>query len=90
MNEWSYQLFEEKLGNKTNFGVLLGKKLSGKSTVAKMMSDKLGYTTIDMTVIADGCRKRLGDDENPFEGEVPIAEVEKDIVKLINDAQKSG
>lgn len=35
MNEWSYQLFDEKLGNKTQYGVMAGKSLSGKTTIAK-------------------------------------------------------
>ena len=35
MNEWNWQLFNEKLGNKVNFGVVTGEALSGKSTISK-------------------------------------------------------
>lgn len=34
MNEWDFNVFNEKLGNKTEFGVVVGRALSGKSTLA--------------------------------------------------------
>lgn len=37
MNEWSYQLFDEKLGNKVDYVILIGKSLAGKTTVAKKL-----------------------------------------------------
>ena len=51
MNEWSYQLFDEKLGNKTQFGVMVGKSLSGKTTIAKKLESSLGYKILDMGAI---------------------------------------
>jgi len=39
---------------------------------------------INMDEIAEGCKKRLTvDPEEPFEGDVPIAEIEKDVIALI-------
>jgi len=38
MNEWSFQLFNEKLGNKVEYGVLVGESLSGKTETAKCLS----------------------------------------------------
>ena len=35
MSEWSKQLFEEKLGNKVEYSVIVGKSNSGKTTIAK-------------------------------------------------------
>jgi ABC-type oligopeptide transport system ATPase subunit len=37
MSEWDFSIFNEKLGNKIEFGVLIGKSLSGKSVVAKLL-----------------------------------------------------
>jgi hypothetical protein len=37
MNEWSYKLFDEKLGNKVDYAILVGKSLSGKTTVSKKL-----------------------------------------------------
>jgi len=34
MSEWNHQLFEEKLGSKVEFGIMVGKANSGKSTLA--------------------------------------------------------
>ena len=34
MSEWNHQLFEEKLGNKVEYGLMVGKSNSGKSTLA--------------------------------------------------------
>jgi len=37
-----------------------------------------------MNVISEDVRKRLSTEDEPFEGDVPIDEVEKDITELIN------
>ena len=36
MSEWNFKTFEEKLGKKINYGFILGKSLSGKTTVSKL------------------------------------------------------
>jgi dephospho-CoA kinase len=83
MSEWNFQLFNEKLGNKIEFGVLIGKSLSGKSVVAKLLQDTQSYTILDMKQIADGVKAGLGSEEEPFEGEVPVADVEKAVTEKI-------
>lgn len=37
MSEWDFSIFSEKLGNKTDYGVILGRQLAGKSTLSKYM-----------------------------------------------------
>ena len=84
MSEWDFSIFNEKLGNKTDYGVIIGRQLAGKSTLAKYMQDKLDYTLIDMKVIKEEVKKSMGSEEEPFEGEVPLDKVEAattDIVK---------
>lgn len=39
MSEWSFQLFNEKLGNKTEFGLIVGKSLSGKTQTATLLNE---------------------------------------------------
>jgi broad-specificity NMP kinase len=75
MSEWDYQLFDEKLGNKVDYGVMVGKPLSGKTTLAKVFKDDMDYTVIDMKVLAEICKKKLGTDDEPFEGEVGIDKI---------------
>jgi hypothetical protein len=89
MNDSSFELFNEKLGNKVEFGVLCGKSMSGKTEVAGVMCSKMGYTSIDMNEITASVKASKGTEEEPFEGEVPIADVEAKVVSIIN-AQKAG
>jgi len=84
MNEWSYQLFDEKLGNSVQYGVVIGKSLTGKTTICKMMADQLGYKVIDYKTVGDKLKAKLGTEEEPFEGEVPIKDIEKEIGNMIN------
>jgi len=37
-----------------------------------------------MNAISEEVRKRLSTEDEPFEGDVPINEIEKDIVDLMN------
>jgi len=86
MTEWSYQLFEEKLGNKTQFGVIVGKSLSGKTTIAKKLESSLGYKILDMGAIQTAVQAKLTPEgEEPVA--VPIAEVEKEVASIIAASQ---
>ena len=76
MNEWSFQLFDEQMGNKVQFGFMVGKSLSGKTTLAKIMEKSHGYTPIDMKDVTQKLKDSKGTEEGPFEGEIPMEEVE--------------
>jgi len=52
---------------------LIGKSFSGKSVVAKLLEETQGFTILDMKAIAEAVKATLGSEEEPFEGEVPIA-----------------
>ena len=90
MNEWSFQLFNEKLGNKVEFGVVSGKPGSGKTQACTILEKQHGFTAINMQTISDQCKATLGTEDEPFEGDVPLADVEKAICKMINDAKSAG
>jgi len=90
MNEWSFQLFNEKLGNKVEFGVIVGESMSGKSETAKCLATNQGYEIIDMGKCTEAVKATLGTEEEPFEGEVPIADVEKQICQTIETSKSSG
>jgi len=76
MSEWDFSIFNEKLGNKTDYGVILGRQLAGKSTLSKYMSEKLDYTLLDMKATREEVKKSMGTEEEPFEGDVPIEKTE--------------
>jgi len=70
---------------------LVGESLSGKSTLAKVLAASHGYTILDMKAVEDDVKSKMTDEEgNPFEGQVPQAEVEKEIVARINAAKDRG
>lgn len=81
MTDWSDKLWSETINGKISYGIIMGKGLSGKSSVAQMLGSNHGFTVLDMKAVADEVKGRLGTEEEPFEGEVPLAEVEKDIVR---------
>lgn len=92
MDEWSYELFDEKVvGNKVTYGIIQGKPLSGKTPIANKMGDKLdpAYNVISKAKLTDVIKAELATEEGPFEGEVPFADIEQKVVKLINESKKS-
>jgi tRNA A37 N6-isopentenylltransferase MiaA len=48
MTHWDYSIFNEKLGNKINYGIVIGNTCSGKTTIANYVAMKYKYKLIDM------------------------------------------
>jgi len=48
-----------------------------------MLGKTQGYTVLDMKALTEKVKSKLGTEEEPFDGEVPIGEVEKDIVATV-------
>jgi len=90
MRSWDDATFNEHLGSRTNWGLVMGGPLSGKSLVAKIISDNTKGKVIDMIKMAELIKPRLDTEEGPFEGRVPDAEVEKDVLAMINADASSG
>jgi adenylate kinase family enzyme len=83
MSSWDYSVFNEKLGNKTDYGIIMGRAHAGKTTLAKYMVQSLDFTLVDMKAIREEVKKSLGTEEEPFEGDVPIAKTEEAITSLV-------
>lgn len=83
MEEWDASTFEEHLGKKINWGLLTGRSLSGKTTVANALCGLMKAKVINMTAIAESIKKTLGTEEEPFEGEVPLEKVEEHILNTV-------
>jgi hypothetical protein len=48
------------------------------------MASKMGYTVLDFKAFEEGVKKRLSpSEEEPFEGDVPMHEIEKDVQAYI-------
>lgn len=92
MCNWDYSVFEEKLGHKVEYGVVIGQSQSGKSTLSAVLKAQLEYQVIDMKAIADKIRAGMTNEEGePVEPdtEVPIIEVEKAIMAMIAEGRSS-
>ena len=90
MRSWDESTFNEHLGNKTEWGVVMGQSFAGKSLVAKLISDNAKAKVIDLVKLAEDIKPRLETEDGPFEGRVPDAEVEKDICAMIDADKASG
>lgn len=58
------------MGNKIDYGVVHGRTLSGKTEVCSQIKKLLGYKIIDMKQIVEDVKKKLGTEDEPFEGDV--------------------
>ena len=88
MSTWDYSVFQEKLGNKVEYGVLLGQSNSGKTTLAGVLKSNMEFTVIDMKAISDAVRAGMAnEDGEAFEGEVPLQSVEEEVIKIINKSR---
>jgi len=75
MDCWDYDVFQEKMGNMIEYGVVIGRSLTGKSEICNQMA-QTGYTVIDMKAITDQVKVKLTPEDGEFEGDVPMNEVE--------------
>lgn len=88
MNCWDFSVFQEKLGNKVEYGVLLGQSNSGKTTLAGVMKAKMDYEIIDVKAVTETVRDSMKtEDGEAFEGEIPEASIEKAVSAIINEGQ---
>ena len=80
MRTWDESTFNEHLGNKTDWGIITGQSLSGKSLVAKIVAESNNGKVIDMAAIAEGIRPTLETEDGPFEGRIPDDKVQNSIL----------
>ena len=93
MNSWNYDVFKEKLGDKTEFGLVAGQTLAGKTELAGYLSKSLGMKLIDLNAINAKIIKQLNDEnpDEPFEGELaPLDKIEADVCATIKSATAGG
>jgi predicted AAA+ superfamily ATPase len=65
-----YYLDREIIKKPIKMVFVTGPYLSGKTTVCKLLANKLGYKIIDWKAFEDKVKKTKGTEEEPFEGEV--------------------
>ena len=91
MRSWDESTFNEHLGNKTDWGIVTGQSLSGKSLVAKIVADSNNGKVLDLATIAESIRPSLASEEgDPFEGPIPADKVEAEILSIIARDKNAG
>ena len=66
-----------------------GASLSGKSTVCKILNQKLGYRVVDWKVIEDNLKKSMGTEAEPFEGEVDQSSLDWAFIGYISNLSEN-
>ncbi len=88
MANWDFRQFNELLGQKTDYNLVIGRGLSGKTAVCGMLA-KMGQKLIDYKAVEEVVKKNLSTEEEPVE-EAPIPEVFKEALKIICEDKKAG
>jgi len=75
MREWDVNTFASILGNKVDWVLITGREYSGRGMVVAELAGMMKSKVIDMNKIAEEAKKKMGTEEEPFEGDVPMAKV---------------
>ena len=59
MCDWNLRKFEEHLGNVTSYGLITGRKYSGKTTIAQEVAKQTNGHAIDMGAVSEEVKKRM-------------------------------
>ena len=84
MTSWDANSFEDALGKKVQWGIVHGKQFSGAKEAAQQLVSIVKGKVINMKAMSEDVRKKLGTEEEPFEGDVPIEKVEECILELVS------
>ena len=90
MNDWDESTFEEHLGRKVSWGIVTGRQFGGIELVSSELESCVSGHTINMTNVAENLKKAKGTEEEPFEGDIAVEEVEQEIIEDIYSRQDQG
>lgn len=90
MNDWDESTFEEHLGRKVSWGIVTGRQYGGIELVGAELNNCVSGHEINMNAVSEQLKKAKGTEEEPFEGEVPLEEVEQAIIEDIFGRQDQG
>mmetsp|Transcript_3635 Transcript_3635/g.2692 ORF Transcript_3635/g.2692 Transcript_3635/m.2692 type:complete len:337 (+) Transcript_3635:903-1913(+) len=91
MNQYDEGVIKEIVAPKTDYVLLTGPSLSGKTTLAQLVLKNVsGFKHFDLRVVEEAVKKSKGTEEEPFEGEVPAEELLADLEKQIKADKASG
>ena len=94
LSDWDEQHWQEIFDSvKVDWCLVLGQPLSGKTTVANTIKKAFGpsqVTVVDWQKTEEQIKSTLGSAEEPFQGDVPLAQLEDAVVSMIQQDKKAG
>ena len=90
MRCWDEATFNEHLGDRTNYAIILGGSQSGKTLVATTIAGSTKGKVLDLKVIAEDIAKALGGDEAEEAPAVTAADVQKKVLEDIEADKAAG
>ena len=90
MNEWDMATFAEHLGMRTAWGVVTGHKYQGADMIKDELKKIMDIKTINMKAIEEDIKKGKGTEEEPFEGDIELKEVEENVCAMVKADKNAG
>jgi hypothetical protein len=90
VNKWDWPTFQQKLGMTVEYGVIVGDWFTGKTTLSTWLHESNGFHVVDMKAISEKIKASLGTEDEPFEGQVPLGDVEKQVVNFITSTRSGS
>jgi len=90
MREWDSEHFKQHMGQSIDWCFVVGKQFSGKSELAKLLAPMVRGKVISMAAHGEAAKKKLGTEEEPFEGEVPAEKIEECVLEEVNGDRARG
>lgn len=73
MSNWNESNFYKIMYPGTNFAVVVGKPLTGKTTVSNLLAKHLNFKLIDFKVVEEEVKKSMAGEDEAFDGEVSVS-----------------
>lgn len=90
LNSLNKETVGKLTGNTTKWGIISGRPLSGRTTIANQLAGLVNGQVLNMASLSEGIKGRLGTEDEPFEGDVPIEEIQKEVEGIIAKGNKSA
>lgn len=90
MSEWDSECFDKHMGQSIDWCFVVGKNMSGKTALATALAPMIRGKVISMAAHSEAAKKKLGTEEEPFEGDVPSEKVEECVLEEVNCDRSKG
>jgi len=90
MSEWDSECFDKHMGQSIDWCFVVGKNMSGKTALATALAPMIRGKVISMAAHSEAAKKKLGTEEEPFEGDVPAEKVEECVLEEVNGDRSKG